>query len=183
MTAPLNEEVLQRVADLGTTQWSGTTYRTVSSRRDPLSGEGARRMGGRWNPPGFATIYLASPVGTCLGELERTSTAGGTTVASRLKAGIKLYTVEALKLEVLDLRTPEALDQVGLSSDDFVDDDHTACQSVGHAATFLGCHGVLAPSATGTGLVLAAYEPRLGPGQLTVSEERDLTTALYESLS
>lgn len=183
MTTSLNEDVVQRVNDLGPTPWSGTTYRYTSNGRDPLSGEGARRFGGRWNPrEAFPAVYLAQPVATCLAELGRTSSAGGISPQSRLRAGVTLHTIEAANLRVLDLTDPSAQDQVGLDADDIADEDHTACQMVGHAAHFLGYQGVLAPSATGAGLVITAFEVRLHPGQLTLSDSHALTQQVYEQL-
>jgi len=38
------------------------------------------------------------------------------------------------------------------------------------------------PSATGSGLVLAVFEGRVGPGQLTVEQSRPLTNDLYREL-
>ncbi|GJG88612.1 hypothetical protein tb265_37930 [Gemmatimonadetes bacterium T265] len=35
-------------------------WRIAPGRYDPLSGEGARRFGGRWTSPGRAAVYLAS---------------------------------------------------------------------------------------------------------------------------
>lgn len=36
-------------------------YRLINARHadDALSGEGARRFGGRWNPPGFPVVYAS----------------------------------------------------------------------------------------------------------------------------
>jgi len=64
---------------------------------------------------------------------------------------------------------------VGLSVDDIADDDWTACQAVGQAAYFLGHDGLIAPSATGQGLVIAVFESRLAHGQLTVDDSHELT--------
>lgn len=38
-----------------------TLYRLVNARHadSALSGEGARRFGGRWNPPGFSVVYAS----------------------------------------------------------------------------------------------------------------------------
>lgn len=183
MSVPLEDDVVQRVNDLGPSTWSGTTYRYTTTGRDPRSGEGARRFGGRWNPRDtFPVNYLAQPVATCMGELERTAAAAGTQASSRIRAGLSLHTLQATALEVLDLTEPSALNHVGLDAEDLTDEDWTACQAVGHAAHFLGYDGVLAPSATGTGLVIAAFEARLGQGQLEVVTSEVLTDAVYHRL-
>ena len=181
---PLDEDLVQRVNDLGATPWSGTTYRHVTSRRDPLSGTGARMFGGRWNPQdSFNAIYLAEPAAACAGELVRLAAAQGLRVADLIAAGRTLHTIAVRELPVLDLRGDTAREKVGLELTDIADDDWTACQSVGQAAHFLNFGGVLAPSATGVGLVLTAFESRLRLGQLTVQSSEPLTAELYAELS
>ena len=179
----LDDELLQRVDTLGSVTWSGVTYRHTTARRDPLSGAGARLFGGRWNPKDIvATVYLATPLGTCLGELERVAQSQQTDVATMLRAAYRLHTIVVSDVPVLDLRTPGALGAVGLSLADISDADWTACQTVGHAAWFLGLGGVLAPSATGRGLVLAAFESHIGPGQFEVQASEQLTPERYDEL-
>jgi len=56
---------------------------------------------------------------------------------------------------------------VGLNHTD-LDGPWDACQAVGAAAHFLRLAGVVAPSATGAGVVIAVFEPHVGPGQLAV---------------
>lgn len=181
MTPPLDEDIVQRVNDLGSTPWSGTTYRHVTRGRDPLAGAGALRFGGRWNPQGaFSVVYLAQPTAACMGELERLAQPNGVTVAEFLRAPRTLSSVQVHALPVLDLQTDQALAQVGLERGDIADDDWTACQAVGQAAHFLNYAGVLAPSASGVGLVLAAFENRAAPGQLTLRESVPLTHELYQ---
>ncbi|WP_110853793.1 RES domain-containing protein [Georgenia satyanarayanai] len=185
MTPTLDEELVQRVNDLGPTPWSGTTYRHVAGQRDPLSGAGARIFGGRWNPPGvFGAIYLAHPVAACMAELARMASSQDLTVSDFLRArgGRTLHTIDVRELSVLDLRTEAAQAQVGLELTDITDEDRTACQAVGHAAHFLGLGGVLTPSATGVGLVLTAFESRVGPGQLRVEHSELITDELYAGL-
>lgn len=48
-----------------------TVWRVISAdfSSSPLSAEGARRLGGRWNPPGVAVLYTAST--EALAYLER----------------------------------------------------------------------------------------------------------------
>jgi RES domain-containing protein len=178
----LNEAVVQRVNDLGTTPWSGRTFRYTSAGRDPLSGAGARLAGGRWNPRDiFATVYLAQPRETSLGEFDRLAASVGLDPLVMLRRPYELHTIDVTDLPLLDLRTDDALAYVGLTGDDIADDDWTACQAVGHAAYFLELGGVIAPSATGTGLVVAAFETRLAPGGLRLVETIALDAATYET--
>jgi len=177
----LDEGIVQRVNDLGSARWSGVTYRHVSEGRDPLAGAGALLFGGRWNPQGaFAAVYLAQPVTACMGELERLAHSNNVTVEDLLGAGRTLCTIAVHNLPVLDLRSDEALTQVGLERDDIDDEDRSACQAIGQAAHFLNFGGVLAPSASGRGLVLAAFENRVGPGHLRLSTAEPLTYKFYE---
>lgn len=184
MTHPLDEALVQRVDDLGTTRWSGTCYRHVSGKRDPLSGVGARLIGGRWNPSGISTVYLALPACTCMAELDRVAASQNVTVDDLLRAtaGRTLSTVGVTELAVLDLRDAAARNHVGLDLDDIADDDRTACQAVGQSADFLQLQGVLAPSAAGGGWVCAVYESRVFPGQLNVKTSQPLNAELYRQL-
>jgi RES domain-containing protein len=181
-TPPLDEEVVQRVNDLGTTPFTGTTYRHTTAGRDPLSGVGARLHGGRWNPAGVcSTIYLAQPLATCLLEFDRLAEANGIDPITMLRSPRTLHTIEVRDLPVLDLRDPDRLAYVGLSPDDIADDDWTACQTVGHAAHFLDMSGIVAASATGQGVVIAAFEARVGPDQLTVTATVPLDEVTYRA--
>ena len=185
MRAPdLNEEIVERVNELGPSTWSGTMHRHTSLGRDPLSGEGARRLGGRWNPRGvFSTIYLAQPEFTAIRELEHAAAAASMFLDDLLAVGRELHTIEVEAVEVLDLRDPSRLLAVGLSPDDVGDADQTACQAVGHAAWFLEFAGVLAPSARNKqGLVLATFESRLHPDQLRRTQSQRLDPLLLAQI-
>lgn len=177
MSSDLDEDIVEQVDALGATSWSGTVYRYTSASRDALSGEGARLNGGRWNPRSlFPTVYLAEPFPACVSEFKRMAHAAGMPPEAIVARGYLAHTITVTELPVLDLRTAEALDRVGLQRSDIEDqNDWTACQAVGHAAWFLERAGVLAPSATGEGTVLAAFEERLAPGQLAVLTSRALT--------
>lgn len=179
----LDDNLVQQVDRLGATLWSGETFRYTTARRDALSGAGARLFGGRWNPKDiFATIYLATPLDACLGELERAAESQQTPVQTMLEVPYRLHTISVQRLGVLDLRKPSALAAVGLNEADIADQDWTACQAVGHAAWFLELAGVLAPSATGEGFVLAVFENHVNAGQLAVDRSEPLTSNLYTEL-
>lgn len=178
-----DEDLVDRVNELGSTVWTGTAYRHTAVGRDPRSGEGARMNGARWNAPGRPTIYLAQPERSCMAELARAAERGGFPLRALLRRGRQLHTLEVRGLPVLDLTSAEALDHVGLTLEDVEDDDWTACQAVGEAAHFLAMAGVAAPSATGVGLVVAAFEDRVKAGHLALGMTVSLDEATYERLS
>ncbi|MGJ9424191.1 RES family NAD+ phosphorylase [Aeromicrobium sp. CF3.5] len=183
MSAELNEVLVDRVDGLGSSRWSGECFRYTAGRRDPLSGEGARRHGGRWNPPElFPAIYLADSEHACMNEVDRAAETAGLTTEAMLAVPYKLHTIEVNGLAVLDLRTAQAQEFVGLEIEDIFGKDWAACQAVGHAAWFLEMAGVLAPAAGGIGLVVTAFEHRAEPGQVQVGASRDLTPELYLDL-
>jgi RES domain-containing protein len=43
-------------------------WRLASSRHQPLAGEGARLVGGRWNSPGLPLLYTSDSLALCLAE-------------------------------------------------------------------------------------------------------------------
>ncbi|RII99110.1 RES family NAD+ phosphorylase [Clavibacter seminis] len=184
MSDQLDEDLVERLNELTPRIVSGTYYRYSSARREPLSGAGARAFGGRWNPRGlFPAIYLAEPKESCAGEARRAAEALGTSAEVMLEAPFMLHTIEVNEVSVLNLTTDEALEHVGLSREDIADNDHTACRAVGHAAWFLGFQGVLAPSASEVGFVLAAFEGRLDMRHLRVDQSEPFTPALYSTLA
>jgi RES domain-containing protein len=141
--------------------YRGEAFRHVSADRHPLSGAGARSLGGRWNPPNsFATLYLADSAATAEREFLRF------VARSNLRPGDflprRLYRLEVRLCTVVDLtqpELPEALAEVDLESDAL-----GPTQAIGEAAQYLGYEGILAPSAAGTGTVLAVFNDQLRQG-------------------
>lgn len=78
-----------------------------------------------------------------------------------------IHRIAVTNLRVVDLTSDAALYAVGLVRTDLAG-DWSLCQAVGAAAQFLGLGGVVAPSATGAGLVIAAFETHIEPGQLAL---------------
>jgi hypothetical protein len=79
-----------------------------------------------------------------------------------------LHTVSVADLRIVDL-DGAALEVLGLSLDDVTDlDDLSIPQAIGEAARFLGFQGIRAPSATGLGHAIVAFESRLEADQLTL---------------
>ena len=162
---------------LAATDFSGRAYRHVSEGRDPLSGEGARLTGGRWNPPGsFAVLYLALDVPTTVNELRRSAARQGLVPADFLPR--ELYTYELRLQHVIDLRIDTHARAVGLQEGWLSDEDATACQAVGEAAHHVGFEALLAPSAAGPGEVLAVFLDRMLPDSLV----KDIASERWEDV-
>jgi len=151
------------VDTLGAARVTGRFYRHVAAGRDPRTGLGARISGGRWNPPeSFSTLYLGDGIDTVAREFYRLARRQGLHPRSFLPRDLHTFKVE---LEAaLDLRPLSARERLGLSDAELRSDDASHCQAIGEAAHYLELEGVLAPSATGRGTVLAVFLPRLRPG-------------------
>ncbi len=124
--------------------WSGTAYRHVALGRDPLSGAGARMLGGRWNPPDlFGAIYLAFPQETAVQEFRRMAAGQARGTTSFLPRS--LVTVNVPPTRVLDMTSPEAALATGLGLGEMAADDRGPCQEVAQAAHFLHFQGLHPP--------------------------------------
>lgn len=65
-------------------RYRGLLYRALNPvwARDPLSGEGARRFGGRFNPRGTPALYMALSIMTAVREANQIGTLQPTTLVS-----------------------------------------------------------------------------------------------------
>jgi RES domain-containing protein len=159
------EDLLARVERLGAVALETTALRHVSVGRDPCSGTGAKIHGGRWNPPNsFATIYLALEEATLFAEFERAARRQGLAPDDFLPRDLHRLAVKLTA--VLDLRESAAREAIRLTEHELRGDNREPCRAIGRAAHDLGLEGVLAPSATGSGTVLAVFPDDLAPGSV-----------------
>ncbi|WP_349369462.1 RES family NAD+ phosphorylase [Salinarimonas sp.] len=65
-------------------RYTGLLYRALNPRwhREPLSGEGARLHGGRFNPKGAPALYTALSIATAIRETNQVGTLQPTTVVA-----------------------------------------------------------------------------------------------------
>lgn len=154
-----------RVAATPLAPFAGHGWRHLAPRYDPLSGEGARIAGGRFNPPGsFPVLYLCQSRPCVVAELRR--------FGERQSIGVEgllprmLYRYEVSLGRVLDLTNDDVRAEIGLGFDLLTGPDWTACQELGSVLHALGAQGVNSPSATGVGEVLAVFVQQIGLGRL-----------------
>jgi RES domain-containing protein len=158
-------------------RWQGSAWRHVAIGRPALSGEGARLMGGRWNPSrSFAVLYLGTTTETVVAEFHRLAARQLLAPGSFLPR--TLYTYDVDLRNVLDLREAENRKALGLDIEGLAADDLSACQAVGEAAFACGREGIVAPSATGVDSVLAVFPERLTHG----SAVRDVRAEIWETV-
>ena len=155
-------DLLAAVEGLDPAPYSDEAFRHLAEQYSPLSGAGARSQGGRWNPPeSFSTLYMALERETAVAEFMRMVERVGREPSDFLPRRLYRYRVELN--ELLDLRSDEARAMLGLGDEILRGADPTRCQEIGEAAHLLGFEGVLAPSATGSGSVLAVFFERMSP--------------------
>ena len=163
--AELDEALVGRVLEVEPVGFSGKAYRHLGPGYQPLSGEGARVRGGRWNPTeSFPVVYLAKTERSAIAEFYRLAEKNGRRPGDLLPRHLHRYRVELQR--VLDLTVEDNLRTVRLELIDLRSEDPTRCQAVGDAAHYAGFEAVLAPSATGIDETLAVFTARLQAGSL-----------------
>lgn len=154
-----------RVAVAPLSPFAGQGWRHLAPRYDPLSGEGSRIHGGRFNPPGsFPVLYLCQSRQCAVSELWR--------LGERQAIGVEgllprmLYRYDVALDRVLDLTSHEIRANIGLGLDVLTGPDWTACQELGSILHALGAQAVNSPSATGVGEIVAVFVQQIGLGRL-----------------
>lgn len=151
-----------RIATIEPVSLDGVAYRHVAPRYDCASGEGAKRLGGRWNPAGsFPTVYMALSPETARAELMRAADLQGVALEDLLPRDLCNFEVD-LRL-VLNLRAEENVREFQVTRDALIGDDRGTCQEIGLRAYQSGFEAISAPSATGVGDVLAVFLENLTP--------------------
>lgn len=148
--------------------FEGRGWRHLAPSFDPLSGEGARLRGGRFNPPGsFPVLYICRSRPCAVSELERLGTLQGIGVEGLFPRDLYAYDISLER--VLDATNPAVRRGIGIDLDLLVAPEWTICQEIGTVFHALGAQGILSPSATGVGEVLALFIQNLGMGHVESS--------------
>lgn len=155
---------------------SVVTYRNQAKGFDPRSGDGARRLGGRFNPPGsFPVLYLCLTRPCVVAELTRQAERQGLSVDALLPR--ELFEISVALDKVLDLTDTPTLDALGIAPPDLVREDHGFTRELGEAAHGHGFQAVRSPSATGVDHVLAIFPEELAGSVLDVNLLGEWNTA------
>lgn len=152
---------------------SGTLYRSLNPlyARQPLSGEGAARFGGRFNPRGVAALYTALSVGTAIREANQVGDLQPTT----------LVAYRATLTNLFDCRDPAALAVFDMTAERLADPawreamrKHGRCPTQDFALTLI--------AAGHPGLLVRSFARGAGPDDLNIVlwEWSDATLSLID---
>ena len=133
-------------------------------------GDGARRHGGRWNPPeSFPVVYAALDVSTVDREYARSLRLAALPLTSSPRS---LATIRVRLSRVLDLTDAARLKAMDMKAGQIAGDDIAVPRSIGEVAEHPGFEAILAPSATGKGEALAVFlNNRAADSELPVEAE------------
>ena len=126
-----------------TVELRATLFRRVSRGREPLSTEGSRLRGGRYNRPGVPALYLACTAALARQEFEKHSAHVGLAIK---KPGLSVAVNVRLE-RVLDLTDAAALKQLGVSIQDLCGDSTELTREIGDAARLANIQAIRYPSA------------------------------------
>ncbi|HEX2403089.1 MAG TPA: RES family NAD+ phosphorylase [Acidimicrobiia bacterium] len=156
----------ERIATAPHVAYVGEAFRHMAARWDnPLSGEGARIRGGRFNPPdSFPVLYLCTTRPCAVAELNH--------LGQRQLIGVEgllprvLYRCEISLDHVLDLTSEAVIEFLGFTEQQVIGSDLSIPRQIGELAHATGSQAIQAPSATGVDQILAVVPDLLGSGRL-----------------
>ncbi|MBV9391722.1 MAG: RES family NAD+ phosphorylase [Verrucomicrobia bacterium] len=141
--------------------FDGVVWRIVREGRDPLL---ASRAGGRWFfPDTFDVLYASFEADGAKAEVFFHLNQQPV-FPSKLVS--KLYRLEVRTKKTLRFADIRALQPLGIDLNRFADVLYSPTQAIGDAAFFLGCDGIIVPSARWDCLNLVLFTEHLEPGNL-----------------
>lgn len=144
---------------------NGTAYRNQAPGFEASSGEGARRLGGRFNPPdSFPVLYLCMTRQCVVAELTQQATRQGLDVTDLLPREVWAITLD-LDI-VLDLSDAQVRRQLRIDSAELILPDRRLTREIGAAAHSQRFQAVRSLSATGVDEILAVFPENLGSATL-----------------
>jgi len=155
----------ERVAAAPLSPLTGQAWRQLGPRHLPLSGEGARLYGGRFNPSeSFPVLYLCRSRPCAAAELARMGERQAIGIEALLPR--RLFRYEVSLFRVLDLTDEVTLRALDIDQDVLMGSSWSTCQDIGSMAHSLNIQAINSPSATGVGEVLAVFNENVKGGDL-----------------
>lgn len=158
------------MSSVPTKPYRGDGFRQQAPKYDPLSGEGARRRGGRFNSPqSFPVLYLCTTRACTVAEFMR--------AGSRLAIGSEgllprqLFRYDVGLDRTVDLTDASILEELGLAMADLVGEDVSLTRRAGETAHALGIQAIRSRSATEQDYALAVFLENVGLGVLVPTLE------------
>lgn len=151
------------------------THLTFANQRDALTGEGSRKVGGRWNPKGSCpTLYFSLTPETALAEA--VGRHRDQDFPDAMATPLVLLSCNVNVQPVLDLTSEHVLSVLSLTPDDLRatwwaeqhEGKQALTQAIGRLAKHLAFQGILAPSARVAGLNLMLFRERVSDRELTI---------------
>lgn len=159
---------LGALATVARNPYEGSAFRQQAPRFDPMSGEGARQFGGRYNPPrSFPVLYLCTTRACAVAELRRQGERQAIGLTGLLPRTLYHY---QLALPVVDLTLPDVAAELRVTQDELTRPEWRFTQQIGEVAHHLGIAGLLTPAATGVDQVLAIFLENVGLGAIAVEQ-------------
>jgi RES domain-containing protein len=156
-------DLVDRISTAPRLAYHGHGYRQLAPLYDPLSGEGARINGGRFNASGsFPVLYLCSTAGCAAAEFIRFASKHPLGPAGFLPRSLYRYDVSLTS--VLNLTDPQTLEHLDMTLEMVVDEDWSLTQQIGEVAHQFGYQAILNASATGVDEVLAVLVENIRTG-------------------
>lgn len=147
--------LISRVSTVELRRLDLAVWRSLGLHDTPWSGEGARGLGGRFNPPNsFAVAYGSLSRDSAGAELRRL--AANSPVGMQLFLPRHVYRFRIKLTKILDLCEVGTRISFGLL-DATSDDLRTQTQLIGELARSLGIEAIIAPSPTGIGNMIAIF--------------------------
>jgi RES domain-containing protein len=136
-------------------KWSGSVWREVLGDADPLR---PNLRGARWNPPGVEALYCSLDGSTAAAEVDHLVSLQSVPVRRR-----RQIRIEVELTRVVDLAELSPLVTFGIESAHLLGPNVDAPRMIGHAISWLGCAGLIVPSARHPGNNLVIYTNQMAP--------------------
>ena len=136
-------------------------YRHQSPRRDPISGEGSRLNGGRFNPPNsFPVVYLCTTIRCAKAEFRRMVERQQESPEGFLPR--QLWEISATSQCLLDLTDLANRARLSIAEDDLVSEEYRITHAIGLGVNRSNViQAIRSPSATRQDDVLAIFRNKI----------------------